>query len=101
HNNDTILGYRINDAAYLTDCSFIPERSYKLLEGIEVLILDALRYKKHPKHFNIEQAIKAAQKIGAKQTYLTHISHEVEHNEADQKLPQGINLAYDGLEIKL
>ncbi|MDZ7672605.1 MAG: MBL fold metallo-hydrolase [Halanaerobiales bacterium] len=101
HNNDSILGYRINDAAYLTDCSFIPESSYKLLEGIEVLIIDALRYKKHPKHFNIEQAINAARNIGVKQAYLTHISHEIEHNEADQKLPEGINLAYDGLKIKL
>ena len=101
HNNDTILGYRINNLAYITDCSFIPESSYELLEGIEVLILDALRYKKHPKHFNIEQAIEFIQKIGVKQAYLTHISHEIEHNEAVNKLPDGISLAYDNLKIKL
>jgi len=101
HNNDTILGYRINNFAYITDCSFIPESSYELLEGVELLILDALRYKKHPKHFNIEQAIEVIKEIGVKQAYLTHISHEIEHNEVDNKLPDGINLAYDSLKIKL
>ncbi len=101
HNNDTVLGYKVNNMAYITDCSYIPEESYKLIEDVDLLILDALRYKSHPKHFNIEEAVEVIKDLGVKKAYLTHISHEIEHNEVNDKLPEGIQLAYDGLKLKV
>ena len=99
HNNDTVLGYKINNMAYITDCSFIPEESFELIKDIDLLILDALRYKKHPKHFNIDQAVQVIKDLEVKRAYLTHISHEIEHNEVNEELPEGIQLAYDGLKL--
>lgn len=101
HNNDTVLGYKVNNMAYITDCSYIPEKTFKLIEDIDLLILDALRYKSHPKHFNIEQAVEVIKDLGVKRAYLTHISHEIEHNEVNEKLPEGIQLAYDGLKLRV
>jgi len=101
HNNDTVLGYKVNNMAYITDCSCIPEESFKLIEDVDLLILDALRYKSHPKHFNIEEAVEVIEDLGVKKAYLTHISHEIEHNEVNDKLPEGIQLAYDGLKLKV
>jgi len=101
HNHDTILGYKVNNMAYITDCSFIPKNSFEMIKDVDLLILDALRYKSHPKHFNIEQAIEVIRDLGVKRAYLTHISHEIEHNEVNEKLPQGIQLAYDGLKLKV
>ncbi len=96
-----VNGYRIGNFAYCTDTNNIPEESYQLLEGVEVLILDALRYHEHPTHFTVEQAIEAATRIGAKQTYFTHIAHQILHHDLDTRLPQGINVGYDGLTIEL
>lgn len=100
HGPAMIYGYRINNFAYMTDCSSIPENEFKKLENLEVLILDALRYKKHPKHFSIDEAVEAAKKIGAKHTYFTHMTHDVVHDEVNAKLPKGIELAYDGLKFE-
>lgn len=83
--------------AYCTDVSGIPPESWKLLEGLNTLVLDGLRIRKHPTHFNLDQAIDAAQRIGAKQTWLIHIAHEILHEKIDGELPPGISLAYDGL----
>ncbi len=101
HGPLPILGYRIGNFAYCTDVSFIPPESMKLLEGVEVLILGALRYKPHPTHFNFEQAIAAARQIQARHTYFTHIAHQVRHADAIQQLPEGISLAYDGMRIHI
>ncbi len=101
HGPLPIFGYRIGNFAYCTDVSAIPESSYSLLEGLEVLILGALRYKPHPTHFNIEQAVAVAQRIGVRQTYFTHIAHQVKHQKAVQELPSGISLAYDGMRIHI
>ncbi len=97
HGELPILGFRIGDFAYCTDASKIPEASYERLKNLKVLILNALRYKPHPTHFNIDQAVEEARKIGAEQTYLTHLSHKVLHDEAEARLPEGIHLAFDGL----
>lgn len=98
HGEWTILGYRIGPFAYLTDTNGIPESSRLLLEGIETLALDGLRPSpKHPTHFTIPEAIEAAQKIGARTTYLIHLSHEIDHPELESTLPPGFRLAYDGL----
>ncbi len=100
HGPAKIFGYRIGDFAYMTDCSFIPESEFVKLENLNVLVLDALRYKEHPTHFNIKQATEAAQRINAKQTYFTHITHDILHDADNAKLPKGIELAYDGLKFE-
>jgi phosphoribosyl 1,2-cyclic phosphate phosphodiesterase len=101
HGKMEVLGYRIGNFAYCTDTNFIPESSYELLKGLDVLILGALRYKTHPTHFNLEEAITAADRIGAKQTYLTHIAHKIKHSDCQKELPKNISLAYDDLELDL
>ncbi len=99
HGTLPVLGYRIGKFAYLTDTSFIPETSYPLLRDLEVLVLDALRYKPHPAHFSIDQAIEVAQRIGAGETYFVHMTHDILHEEVEARLPEGIHLAYDMLEL--
>jgi phosphoribosyl 1,2-cyclic phosphate phosphodiesterase len=101
HGRQSILGYRIDDFAYCTDCSDIPEATYEKLKGVDTLILDALRYTPHPTHFNVDQALVAAKRIGARQTYFTHIAHEIRHADLESKLPKNISLGYDGLSFEL
>jgi len=97
HGPTTVFGYRIGDVAYCPDCSSVPEASRRLLAGLDVLVLDALRRRAHPTHFNLEQAIAEAQRIGARRTYFTHIAHELGHASTNAELPAGMELAYDGL----
>jgi phosphoribosyl 1,2-cyclic phosphate phosphodiesterase len=99
HGDLEIVGYRFGSAAYLTDVSAIPEESFALLQGLDHLVLSALRYKPHPSHATVDQAIGWAQRIGAKQTWLTHIAHELGHEATNQTLPPGVALAYDGLTV--
>ena len=102
HGDWTILGFRIGSFAYITDTNGIPESSLELLRGVEVLALDALRPAPlHPTHFTIDEALVAAQRIAARQTYLIHIAHEVEHEHVQQMLPDNVTLAWDGLEVEL
>jgi phosphoribosyl 1,2-cyclic phosphate phosphodiesterase len=99
HGSMAVSGFRFGDMAYLTDVSAIPESSFALLEGLETLVLPALRHKPHPSHATVEQAISWAKRIGAKQTYLTHIAHELGHEETNRMLPAGVAMGYDGLEV--
>ena len=99
HGPGTSLGFRCGPVAYLTDCSAIPDESIPLLKDLDVLILDALRFRPHVSHFNIAGAIAAATKIGAKRTLLTHLSHEVDHVKHTDGLPQGVEFAYDGQKL--
>ena len=99
HGELAIVGYRFGRAAYLTDVSEIPEESYRLLKDLDHLVLSALRHKPHPSHATVEQAIGWARRIGAKQTWLTHIAHELGHEATNRVLPDGVSLAYDGLRI--
>jgi phosphoribosyl 1,2-cyclic phosphate phosphodiesterase len=101
HGPAKVYGYRIGDFAYMTDCSGIPENEFKKLENLKVFILDALRYRPHPTHFSIDEATEAAKRIKANQTYFTHITHDVLHDEANSKLPDNIKLAYDGLTFEI
>ncbi len=101
HGPTTVYGFRIGDFAYMTDCNFIPESEFSKLEGLKVLILDALRYREHETHFSIAQATAAAERINAKQTYFTHMTHDIVHAEANAKLPEDIQLAYDGLQFEI
>jgi phosphoribosyl 1,2-cyclic phosphate phosphodiesterase len=101
HGEMEIVGYRFGRGAYLTDVSNIPEESFALLEGLDHLVLSALRYKPHPSHATVEQALSWARRIGARQTWLTHIAHELGHEKTNLTLPSGVALAYDGLTVPL
>ncbi|WP_026950180.1 MBL fold metallo-hydrolase [Algoriphagus mannitolivorans] len=102
HYKLPVLGFRIGDFSYITDANHIPEESFKLLEGTEILVLNALQNEPHISHFTLEEAVVQAQKIGAHKTYFTHISHKLGlHEKVCQDLPEGIQLAYDGLELTL
>lgn len=89
--------YRIGNAAWLTDVSGIPESSYDLLRNLDVLFLDGLRHKPHATHFHLTQSLDAAGRIGAKMTYLIHLTHDYNHDEFNKTLPANIQLAHDGL----
>ena len=96
HGLRPILGFRFGAFAYLTDCSRIPDESWPLLEGLDTLVLDALRHRPHPTHFTVAEALDAAARIGATRTYFTHICHDLPHAETSASLPGGVELAYDG-----
>ncbi len=96
-----VLGFRFGRVAYCTDTNEIPDASWPLLEGLDVFIVDALRKKPHPTHFSLDEAVQAARRVGAKKTYFTHMSHDLEHEATNAELPPGMELAYDGLQIPL
>lgn len=100
HGHMPILGFRIGPLAYCTDVSRIPEESYPLLADLDILVLDGLQFQKHPTHFNIEEATAVARRLAPRQTYLTHIAHQVAHEKTSHCLPEGIHLAYDGLRLR-
>lgn len=97
HGTHMITNYRIGNGAWLTDTSGLPDESYELLQGLDVLFLDGLRLKPHPTHFHLEESLKAAQRIRAKKTYLIHLTDDYDHDAFNKTLPQGVELAYDGL----
>ncbi len=101
HGHWDVLGFRLGNVAYCTDVSAIPEESWPLLEGLDVLVLDALRPRPHVTHFSLQEAIEVAERVGARQTYFTHMSHEMEHEAINGTLPSTIELAYDGLRVPL
>lgn len=101
HGKLPIYGYRIGDCAYISDVSAIPESTVPLLENLGTLILDAVRYTRHDTHFHVDEAIAIAQQIGAKQTWLTHMNHEIKHAELLGECPPGVAPAYDGLRIEI
>ncbi len=101
HGTWHILGFRLGRFAYLTDCNGIPASSRALLDGLDWLVLDALRHRPHPTHFTLSQAVQTAREIGARQTFFTHIAHELGHAETSAALPDGMALAYDGLSIEV
>lgn len=96
HGGLPVLGFRVGNFAYCTDVNYIPPESWPLLRGLDVLILDALRRRSHPTHFNLDEAVSHAKQIGARRTYFTHIAHELGHAETNAALPDGMALAYDG-----
>ena len=100
HGSIEALGYRFGSLAYVTDCSGLPPAAIELLAGVEVLILDALRFRSHPTHFSVGEAIEAAAAIGPRRLILTHLSHEVDHRAPREPLPAGVELGYDGLRIE-
>ena len=99
HGKREIFGFRFGAFAYLTDCSAIPTASWPLLEGLDLVVLDALRERPHPTHFSLAEAIAAARRIGARRTYFTHMCHDLPHAATCARLPAGMALAYDGLQL--
>ena len=96
HGDMPVLGFRVGRLAYCTDVSRIPDESWDLLKDLDVLVLDALQHKKHSTHFNVEEAVDAARRIGAEQTLFTHIAHQLAHAQTNASLPAGMRLAFDG-----
>lgn len=102
HARLPILGYRFGKIAYLTDVKTIEDKSIEQLKGLEILVVNALRPQKHISHLSLDEAIEVAGKIGARETYFTHMSHDMGlHEEVDLQLPKHIHLSYDGLELNL
>lgn len=101
HGELAVYGYRVNDTAYVTDCSRIPDSSLRRLEGLDCLVLGALGLKSHPTHFTLEQALDVIAMLAPKRAYLTHLNHNIGHDEVSANLPPGVFLAYDGLAIDI
>jgi phosphoribosyl 1,2-cyclic phosphate phosphodiesterase len=101
HGKLPVLGFRFGNIAYCTDTNAIPEGSWSRLENLDVLILDALRHSPHPTHFSLEEAVAVANRVRPKRTLFTHMSHDLEHAAVNAELPEGMELAYDGLRIPL
>jgi phosphoribosyl 1,2-cyclic phosphate phosphodiesterase len=101
HGERPILGFRFGGFAYLTDCNRIPDPSWPLLHNLEVVVLDALRVRPHPTHFSLSEAVDAAHRIAAGRTYFTHMCHDLSHAATNERLPRGMELAYDGMVLEL
>jgi phosphoribosyl 1,2-cyclic phosphate phosphodiesterase len=102
HGRLPILGFRIGKFAYITDMLTMPAESYRILQGVEVLVMNALRINTHPTHQSLDEALSASNKIGANTTYFIHMSHQIGlHKDVENNLPNGCHLAYDGLTLKI
>ena len=97
HGKRPVLGFRVGSFAYLTDCNALADAAWDLLADLDVLILDALRHRPHPTHFTVAEALLVAERIKPRQTYFTHICHDLPHQATNASLPLGVALAYDGL----
>jgi phosphoribosyl 1,2-cyclic phosphate phosphodiesterase len=101
HGDHAVFGYRIGAVAYLTDVKTIPDDVLTALAGLDVLVLNAVLSRPHPLHLSVPEAVAAAQRVGARRTFFTHLTHENTHAALAAKLPPGIAPAYDGLVIDL
>ena len=99
HGRLPIFGYRIGRFAYCTDVSTIPDAAWPLLEDLDLLVLDALRYRPHPTHFNLPQALDAIERIAPRRALLTHIAHEISHDRTSAELPDNVAIAWDGQRV--
>jgi phosphoribosyl 1,2-cyclic phosphate phosphodiesterase len=100
HGPFNVLGFRIGKLAYCTDVSAVPEASLALLEGLDVLVLDALRFEPHPSHFSLNEALALVESLKPGRTYLTHLSHTFDHGPTEASLPPHVALSYDGLKLE-
>jgi phosphoribosyl 1,2-cyclic phosphate phosphodiesterase len=101
HGRLPVLGFRLGPFAYLTDCNQIPDESWALLQGVRVIVLDALRTRRHATHFSVAEALDVIDRLGPEQSYLTHICHDLPHEATCATLPEGVQLAYDGLVLDI
>jgi len=101
HGSQPVFGFAFGRAAYLTDFSGVPETSKALLQGLDDLILDALRYVPHPTHSTVEQSLALVRELKPKRAWFTHICHDLGHEAANARLPENVRLAYDGLSFEV
>jgi phosphoribosyl 1,2-cyclic phosphate phosphodiesterase len=100
HGETPILGFRFGSAAYLTDHSEVPAETLEKLRDLDILFLDALRYKPHPTHSSVEQSLKIVGEVKPKRTFFTHICHDLPHEATNAALPSGVQLAFDGMKLE-
>ncbi|WP_020468277.1 MBL fold metallo-hydrolase [Zavarzinella formosa] len=100
HSSFNVFGFRIGDMAYCTDVSEIPETSWPLLEGVQTLVIDCLRYKGHPAHMGLNEALEVIERLNPEKAYFTHMSHELDYETLPASLPGGVEMAYDGLRFE-
>ena len=101
HGRGTTQAFRVGNFAYATDCNRIPDEAAERLQGLDVLVLDTLRRKPHRSHFGVEQALAEVERLQPKRTYLTHLSHDLEHAALEEELPANVRVAYDEMVIEL
>lgn len=101
HGKQCIYGFRMGNFAYITDYSTIPTSSMELLQGLDILLIDALRYRPHPTHSNLQNTLSVIKALRPKQAYITHMTHEMDYDQLSKELPAGVAMAYDGLCLDL
>ncbi len=101
HGPISVYAYRIGKLGYITDAKELPDEAIEAFRGVDVLVLNALFRTQHPTHLSISEAVSAAQKVGARQTWLTHLTHRTSHAELEAELPRGIAPAFDGLTVEI
>ena len=102
HYKLPVLGFRLGKFAYLTDVKTISDKEMLKLNGLDTLVINALRYESHPSHLNIEEALEIIDQVKPKQTFFTHISHNMGfHEEVCSSLPKSVSLAFDGLVLEV
>jgi phosphoribosyl 1,2-cyclic phosphate phosphodiesterase len=99
HGKLPVTAYRIGRFAYVTDCNVIPEETCSRLEGLDLLVIDALRLKSHPTHLSLDDSLRYIERLRPSRALLTHISHDIKHTEISLSLPAGVEIAYDGLQV--
>jgi len=104
HGAKRTLGYRFENSGcalgYVPDCHEMSDDAVDRLKGLDVMILDALRHKPHKTHLTVEESVRLLERIGAKESYITHMCHDLDHNETQKLLPESIHVSYDGLIIE-
>ncbi len=101
HKDWDIFGYRIDDFAYITDCSYIPDETLEKIQNLDLLVIDSLRYSKHDAHLSVDEAIDLSKKVNAKRTVLTHMGSDLKYDDLESYLPKGVEPGYDGLLIDI
>ncbi|HSB29630.1 MAG TPA: MBL fold metallo-hydrolase [Pyrinomonadaceae bacterium] len=99
HGRLSVMAYRFNDFAYLTDLSEIPDETANSLRDLDVLVLDCLRFKEHPTHLWVDRALEYVEELKPQRTFFTHIAHDIKHSRDSKRLPPGVEFAYDGLVV--
>ena len=101
HGPISVYGYRIGNLGYITDAKALPEEAVRAFRGVSVLVLNALFRTEHPTHLSISEAVAVAKQVGARETWLTHLTHRTGHAELEAELPRGIAPAFDGLTVQI
>ncbi len=101
HGSLPVTAFRIGNFAYVTDCNVLPDDTCAALAGLDILVIDALRFKSHPTHMSVAEALNYIERLAPRRALLTHIAHDIKHADLSQQLPDGVGIAYDGLEVEL